>query len=51
MKKRRRIDYGKIMALHDAGWNNAKIADEMGMSKASVATAISVHKKKMEKGE
>ncbi len=51
VKPRRRIDYGKIMALHNAGWNNAKIADEMGMTKAAVSTALSTYRKKMEKGE
>lgn len=45
-KKRKRIDYGKIMALRNAGWSNEKIADEMRMTKASVATAISTYKKK-----
>ena len=29
----------------------SEIADEQKMSKASVATAIGVHKKKMEKGD
>ncbi len=48
---RKRVDYGKIMALRDAGWNNARIADEMGMSKAAVATAISVYKKRQGGGE
>ena len=43
---RKRVDYGKIMALRAAGWDNAKIADEMGMSKAAVATAISVYRKR-----
>lgn len=26
------IDYGKIFALHNAGWSNPKIADELQMS-------------------
>lgn len=38
---RRRIDYGKIMALRNAGWDNGKIAEEMHMTKASVSQAIS----------
>lgn len=45
-KARKKIDYGKIMALRNAGWSNEKIADEMHMTKASVATAISTYKKK-----
>lgn len=49
-KTRKKIDYGKIMALHTAGWNNTKIADEMGMTYAAVATAISTYKKKMRLG-
>ena len=49
-KKRNRIDYGKIMALRNAGWSNEKIADEMRMTKASVATAISTYKKKCSVG-
>lgn len=48
---RKRIDYGKIMALHNAGWSNQKIADEMGMTYAAVATAISTYKKKMGGGK
>lgn len=36
------------MALHRAGWNNAKIADEMGMTKGAVAVAICTYKKKTE---
>ena len=47
--QRKRIDYGKIMALKNAGWDNGKIADEMHMSKASVSQAVSKYKKmKME---
>lgn len=49
--KRKKIDYGKIMALRNAGWNNEKIADEMHMTKASVATAISTYKKKCAEGK
>lgn len=50
-KARKKIDYGKVMALKRAGWDNAKIADEMGMTKASVATAISTYKKKLAGGD
>lgn len=46
-KPREKIDIGKIMALRDAGWSNPKIADEMGMTSGAVATAISVHRKRM----
>ena len=34
---KRRIDVGKIKALARAGWNQAKIADEMGCSIPTVA--------------
>lgn len=47
-KGRKRIDIGKIMALKNAGWSNAKIADEMGMNPQAVANAIYQHKKKCE---
>lgn len=50
-KTRKKIDYGKIMALHNAGWSNQKIADEMGMTYGAVATAISTHKKKVGGGK
>lgn len=49
-KVRKKIDYGKIMALRNAGWSNEEIADEMHMTKASVATAISTYKKKYSGG-
>ena len=39
-----KIDLGKVKALHRAGWSNLKIADEMGVS----AATISYHLKKME---
>lgn len=45
-KRRRRIDYGKLMALRKAGWSHKDIADEMGMTKAAVATAICTYLKK-----
>lgn len=50
-KTRKKIDYGKIMALHNAGWPNQKIADEMGMTYGAVATAISTYKKKVGGGK
>lgn len=50
-KTRKKIDYGKIMALHNAGWSNQKIADEMGMTYGAVATAISTYKKKVGGGK
>ncbi len=34
------VDVGKIVSLHNAGWNNAKIADEMGISDVTVGKYI-----------
>ena len=34
--KRKPVDTGKLLALHRAGWTNAKIADEMGMNEKTV---------------
>ena len=34
--KAKGIDKGKIKALHDAGWNASKIADETGVSPQSI---------------
>ena len=45
---KRRIDYPKIMALHNAGWGNSKIADEMGMTRSSVTQAIWYYKNRIQ---
>lgn len=37
---RKKIDRGKVMALHRAGWSNKKIADEMACSEASVSMIL-----------
>ena len=37
---RKKIDRGKVMALHRAGWSNKKIADEMACSEASVSIIL-----------
>jgi len=39
-KRRVRLDYGKIGALHRAGWSAAKIADEKRCDLSSVYRAI-----------
>ena len=31
-----KIDHGKIVALHEAGWSTAKIADEIGTTTVTV---------------
>lgn len=40
-KKRKTLDWGKIQALHKAGWSHAKIADEMGTTVSTIATGLS----------
>ena len=37
LKVRQKIDYGKILALKNAGWTNQQIADEIGATKEKVA--------------
>lgn len=37
---RKQVDTGKIMALHRAGWNNTKIADEMSLHPITVGKYI-----------
>lgn len=44
VRGRRKIDRGKVMALHNAGWSNVKIAEEMGCSAWSVGTIIKEEK-------
>lgn len=34
------LDVGKVMALHNAGWDNAKIADELGVTERKVYMCI-----------
>jgi len=37
---RKTIDMGKVKALRDAGWSVDKIADEMGVSKPTIASRL-----------
>ena len=37
---RKKIDRGKVMALHRTGWSNKKIADEMACSEASISIIL-----------
>lgn len=46
--KRKKLDWGKIQALHRAGWSYEKIADEMGTTVKTVATGLSKLRKKTE---
>lgn len=43
------LDIGKIMALRKAGWTYEQIADELGTSKARIASAIYKYRHKDEK--
>lgn len=38
------IDVGKVMALHNAKWSQAKIADEMGSSQGRISQIIKEYK-------
>lgn len=38
--KKTGVDHGKIMALHEAGWSVAKIADEIGTTTVTVRNHI-----------
>ncbi len=35
-KKKKPLDVGKVAALRNAGWSMKKIADEMGVSEATI---------------
>lgn len=39
-QNRRRVDVGKIKALHNAGWTNKAIADEMGINPMTVGKYV-----------
>ena len=49
-KKDKPLDAGKVMALHKAGWDNNKIADEMGVTARQVYQCIyyQVNKKSLD---
>ena len=49
--KRKVLDWGKIQALHKAGWSHAKIADEMGCTVSTVATGLSKLRKEAGNGK
>lgn len=42
--ERETIDTGKVMALHNAKWSQAKIADEMGCSQSRISQIIKEYK-------
>lgn len=45
-KKEERLDAGKVMALYRAGWDNKKIADEMGVDERQIYWCIRYQTKK-----
>ncbi len=49
-RKGERLDAGKVMALHRTGWDNAKIADEMGATERQIYQCIRYQIKKMNLG-
>ena len=48
-QKKKTIDRGKVKALHEAGWSNAKIADEMKCSAWSVSMILKELREQEEK--
>lgn len=49
--KRKQVDVGKILALHNAGWTNKAIAEEMKMGGKMVWYYIDKARKEMQDGE
>ena len=45
-EKHTRLDTGKVMALYRAGWDDKKIADEMGATERQIYQCIRDQKKK-----
>ena len=43
---RKKLDWGKIAALHKAGWTNAAIAEEMNASEGTIVTGLSKLRRK-----
>lgn len=46
LKKKDRLDAGKVMALHRAGWEDKKIADEMGATERQIYQCIRYQEEK-----
>lgn len=49
-KKKKPVDYGKIVALYKAGWTQKKIADEMGVGQNAISESLKRYKEKMKDG-
>ena len=50
IEPKKKLDWGKIKALADAGWPHQKIAEEMGCTAATVATGLSRLRKEANNG-
>ncbi|MCD8209049.1 MAG: hypothetical protein LUD72_14015 [Bacteroidales bacterium] len=50
-KQRKKIDHLKILSLHNAGWSNKQIADEMNLTPNQISQSLSRSKKQMEAEE
>ena len=50
-KGKRQIDYGKIQALHKAGWTGKAIAEEMKITPGSVSTILKRIREREEKAQ
>ena len=48
---KKKLDWGKIKALADAGWSHQQIAEEMGCTVATVATGLSRLRKGADNGK
>lgn len=49
--RKKKIDMGKLMALHNAGWSNLKIAGELKISDVTVGKYIKQSLAERETGE
>lgn len=38
---RKKLDWGEIVALHNAGWTNTAIAEEVNTTESTIATGLS----------
>lgn len=50
-RSRKKLDWGKIIALHNAGWTNAAIAEEVKTTESTIASGLSKLKRKKEKAD
>lgn len=50
-KGKRQIDYGKIQALHNAGWTGRAISEEMGISQGSISNILKRMREREEKAK